>query len=111
MNRDFSMAIFWILILLGFIFYIHVVSAQIGSSDYQIHCASCHGDKGYGDGPDAHKYSPRPRNLVKDPFIQGDSEDQIVSTIKHGFNQMPPFYYLTDDERHDIAIYVRGFRK
>lgn len=77
---------------------------------FQNNCVRCHGEKGLGDGPDSKYYIPRPRNLAKDSFILGDSENQIANTIKYGFNQMPSFYYLTDDQRHAISKYVRSLR-
>lgn len=88
-----------------------VMAQDLGRIKYQVYCSRCHGDQGYGNGPDSKYYFPRPRDLVKDPFNNGDSENQIANTIRYGFNQMPQFDYLTDDERHVIARYVKGLRK
>lgn len=114
LNEEF---IFWgivvpILILLFLFMSVceYVKAEDLGRIKYQVYCSRCHGDQGYGNGSDARYYLPRPRNLVKDPFINGESENQIVNTIRYGFNQMPQFDYLTNDERHVIAIYVRTLR-
>ena len=82
-----------------------------GHELFKQNCVVCHGEKGEGDGPAAPGLYPRPRNLVKGSFIMGDSVEAIANTINNGFNQMPSFSNLTDDERHAIARYVKALRK
>ncbi len=34
--------------------------AKVGKADYEMHCASCHGETGKGDGPVAQALNPKP---------------------------------------------------
>jgi mono/diheme cytochrome c family protein len=58
-------------------------SALNGRALYETHCASCHGRRGTGDGPDAALYDPPPRNL-RDGFLARHSDPELVSRILDG---------------------------
>lgn len=83
-----------------------------GAGLFKANCVACHGDQGLGDGPAAAYLPVKPRNLTKDPFIQGDSVEAIATTISGGLNsQMPAFGgKLTEAEIDSLAKYVRSLR-
>jgi len=84
-----------------------------GASLFKDNCSGCHGESGAGDGPAAPYMGVKPRNLVKDPFIQGDSVAAISSTISGGLGAYMPAFgsKLTDPEIDSLAKYVRGLRE
>ncbi len=87
-----------------------------GKASYEMNCASCHGDKGLGDGVAGAALQPKPRNLVADKFKQGTKAEQVFATIAKGVDgtTMVPFGFLPEDERWALAYYVlelRGAKK
>lgn len=76
-------------------------------------CSACHGVRGDGNGPVAFAVKPPPRNLVKDPFKNGDSVERIYDTVTNGLpnTRMVGYPNLGDDERWALAYYVRQFRE
>jgi len=79
---------------------------------YTKNCETCHGANLDGNGPSAPYLNPRPRNLLKDKFKFGDSVTEIEKTIKEGLpgTSMPPFGFLSDKERTDLAAWIHGLR-
>lgn len=88
-------------------------------------CASCHGDKGYGDGTVAATLEPKPRDFRDvNAFKNGFDVQAIATTIAEGILQhaapatgatgapvhhqqgMPKFPHLSDVERQSLALYV-----
>ena len=62
-----------------------------GFAIYQERCVNCHGLKGRGDGTLASHLTPRPRNLVEEPWKYGDRPDQVLHVLAEGVkdSQMP----------------------
>ena len=54
-----------------------------GRALYEAHCASCHGPRGRGDGPDADLCDPRPRNL-REGFLARYSDAELAARILDG---------------------------
>jgi len=83
-----------------------------GKASFNLNCAACHGVSGEGNGPVAFAVKPRPRNLRKDRFVQGDAVEQIFGTITRGLpsGTMASYAQLPDDERWALAYYVTTFR-
>jgi mono/diheme cytochrome c family protein len=79
-----------------------------GKVSYEVNCASCHGDKGFGDGVAAAALEPKPRNLVRGTFKQGSNPEQVFATLAKGVagTTMVPFGHLSEDERWALAYYV-----
>lgn len=88
-------------------------------------CASCHGEKGYGDGTVAATLEPKPRDFRDvSAFKNGFDVQAIATTIAEGILQhaapatgatgapvhhqqgMPKFPHLSDVERQSLALYV-----
>ena len=65
-----------------------------GRALYQKHCASCHGDKGKGDGP-AESYEIEPATDLTDPALQERLTDgeilwKITTGLKSGTDVIMP---------------------
>lgn len=54
-----------------------------GGRLYRTRCASCHGDTGRGDGPDAAIFAQPPRNL-RDGFLDTYPKDDLVRRVREG---------------------------
>lgn len=79
-----------------------------GRASYQINCASCHGDKGRGDGVAAATLNPKPRAFATDKFKGGSKPAEIFATLGKGVvgTTMVPFAHLPEEERWGLAYYV-----
>ncbi|MFH1676507.1 MAG: cytochrome c, partial [bacterium] len=51
---------------------------------YENFCASCHGIKGYGDGPLARDLVPPPKNLGDSVWMAGQSNKHLFDAIRNG---------------------------
>jgi cytochrome c oxidase cbb3-type subunit 3 len=69
-------------------------------------CASCHGKRGRGDGPNAAMF--KPRDLVKLDWQDSVKDEEIAKVIKDGRNKMPAFN-LPDSTINDLVGHVRSF--
>ncbi len=68
-----------------------------GAELYEIHCASCHGDEGYGDGKKADNLETPMRELGSEEVLaQTDGELYYKSFI--GRDEMPNFEKKIDSE-------------
>lgn len=83
-----------------------------GKASYEVNCASCHGDRGLGDGVAAAALQPKPRNLVAEKFKQGTKPEQVFATLAKGVDgtTMAPFGFLPEDERWGLTYYVLDLR-
>jgi Cytochrome C oxidase, cbb3-type, subunit III len=92
--------------------------ARVGRALWQIHCETCHGSSGRGDGPNARLHEQRkghaPRNLT-DPNVQENLTDgeifwRVSKGIIEGDNIIMPSYEKKipfETERWQIVLYVR----
>ncbi|EQA43870.1 cytochrome C [Leptospira broomii serovar Hurstbridge str. 5399] len=81
-----------------------------GKEIFAANCASCHGEKGAGDGLAAANLNPKPRNY-KAPakeWKNGPTEAGILKTLNNGIpgGTMVAFKYLGDDKLKLVAKYV-----
>lgn len=83
-------------------------------------CAPCHGEGGRGDGPaaaslkDAWDRPAKPRDLRSAPLRGGDTARDLYRTLRTGLDgtPMPAFTEgMTDEQRWEIAAYVRDLRR
>jgi len=82
-------------------------SLKRGKVLYDIHCATCHGAEGRGDGPVGKKYIPVPMDLTL-PYVQTQPDGQLYYTISHGSIHMP--YYrdsIVRKERWHVINYIK----
>ena len=94
---------------------------RLGRALWQVHCETCHGTAGKGDGPNARLHERRkghaPRNLT-DPNVQENLTDgeifwRVTKGIIEGDNIIMPTYEnkATDMERWLLVLFVRELGK
>lgn len=83
--------------------------AEKGKDLFKLHCASCHGAKGYGDGEKAKGLNPPPRNYHTEPFKYGNDIASLYNTLLKGSpgTSMASFAQLSHEELMALAHYVR----
>ena len=87
-----------------------------GKEIYAAYCATCHGEKGAGDGPAAEFLFPGPRDFTKGSFklrstIGMPTDADLDRTIVRGIPgaAMPSFEFLTPEQRKELIAYLKGF--
>jgi cytochrome c oxidase cbb3-type subunit 2 len=90
---------------------------QAGKAAYDQHCARCHGDAGRGDGVDAKRFYPRPRDLTLGVYkfrstASGapPSDEDLFRTITQGLpgTNMPDWQHLDEATRWQLVYYLKG---
>lgn len=82
-------------------------SIERGKYKYNIHCATCHGDGGKGDGLVGQKYVT-PTDLTGD-YVQAKPGGDVYFTIKNGGLAIMPSYgdAVTPEDRWHIVNYIK----
>jgi len=84
-----------------------IASLDQGKTLFAANCASCHGDRGSGDGPTAGALAPPPTNFgLKEP-----TQRRALDVLEQGVpgTAMPPWKSQLDEEqRHALAEFVRS---
>jgi mono/diheme cytochrome c family protein len=78
---------------------------EAGRRVYTMHCATCHGEQGMGDGPDAGKHLPRPASFA-DMRPSYAVASQVIQNGVRG-TDMPSWPLLTSPEIQAVTFYVR----
>lgn len=83
-----------------------------GKNIFQANCATCHGEKGNGEGIAGKLLNPKPANFLNDTLMNNLSPFQIYNTIRLGISgtAMVPLNQLTDKEVWAVAFYVSSLR-
>lgn len=82
-----------------------------GKTLYDLHCASCHGPKGKGDGKKSEHLAKSPANLSLDE-IQRESEGEYFYKIKIGRNGLHSYKSKLDDqETWTVIHYMHTFKQ
>lgn len=91
---------------------------QKAQSNYMLHCAPCHGERGDGKGQLAEALSPPPRNHTDSKYFSSRTDDQLIKVVTGGGaalgldEGMPPFStILNKDEIKGVVAYVRSLCK
>ncbi|NOR65244.1 MAG: c-type cytochrome, partial [Candidatus Scalindua sp.] len=89
-----------------------------GKKIYETKCYYCHGIKGDGNGSDAPRLDPKPRNFTRDEYkirstahgVLPTDEDlfRIISSGVEG-SAMPFWNTLTSEERWQVIYYIKTF--
>jgi mono/diheme cytochrome c family protein len=113
-------------------FYVRKIPAQFpvsteflkrGQERFNIYCAPCHGESGYGNGPIAQRAMAlqpladagtsgwvKPQDL-QDPKILARPDGHIFNTITHGARTMPPYdKQISVPDRWAIIAYLRALQ-
>ncbi len=79
-----------------------------GSELYELHCASCHGDEGYGDGKKAETLETAMRELGSEE-VQAQTDGELYYKSIIGRDEMSSFEKKINDEeeRWLIINYLR----
>lgn len=80
-----------------------------GKAIYERHCMTCHGPRGYGDGPNALLLTIAPANFHR-PGSFMKSDEVLLRMIEHGGVFSPMHSWrgrLTDGEMQDVLAYIR----
>ena len=87
--------------------------AKAGKADYQIYCASCHGETGAGDGPVAQALNPKPARHNDGAYMNPLTDDHLFKVIKFGgaavgkSPMMAPLG-LSDQQIHNVIAFIRS---
>ena len=90
--------------------------AAAGQAAYAKSCARCHGVSGHGDGVDAKRFYPRPRDLALGVFkfrstASGTppSDEDLFRTITKGLpaSNMPDWQHLDEHTRWQLVYYLK----
>jgi mono/diheme cytochrome c family protein len=76
-----------------------------GKAIFDGNCAMCHGQDGKGNGPASSAFHPKPKDFHLPSFWQGNVKETITSTIKNGYNQMPPVN-LSPPQINEVINYM-----
>jgi mono/diheme cytochrome c family protein len=88
-----------------------------GKQLYQLHCASCHGPQGNGDGPAAVYLYPKPRDFTRGLFKvrstpdgEMPTDEDLLNTITRGMpgSPMPAFAFLNESDRKALVQHVKS---
>ena len=91
---------------------------KVGRQIYEQHCARCHGTNGDGQGPDAPRLYPQPRNFTLGTFkfrstASGTppTDEDLFRTLTNGLpgSGMPAWGGLSDEERWQLVYDVKHF--
>lgn len=83
-------------------------SNQLASVTWETQCASCHGSKGKGDGPEARV--TKPKDLTSRQWQASVTNEQLAQSIVRGKGQMPA-YNLPVSTVVSLVDYIRAMRK
>jgi len=81
-------------------------TAEQGEKIAKVNCASCHGDKGKGNGPAAVALNPKPADWTS-VRVQKESDGEIFWKITTGRGPMPSWRHLSENDRWAVVRYIR----
>ena len=83
-------------------------SISVGKTLFTRECASCHGDSGKGNGPDAADLSRQPPDFAAPP-VAAQTDGELFWKITEGRKPMPRFSRtLRDDQRWHLVNFIRS---
>lgn len=87
-------------------------SISAGKALWNLHCSSCHGKKGLGDGSKAAQLKTTPQDMTLASF-QSQSDGAIYYKISEGRKDMPSFKKKIPDAEDiwNLVNFVRTFKK
>jgi mono/diheme cytochrome c family protein len=87
-------------------------SISAGKALWNLHCSSCHGKKGLGDGSKAAQLKTTPQDMTLASY-QSQSDGAIFYKINEGRGDMPSFKKKIPDPEDvwSLVNFVRTFKK
>jgi mono/diheme cytochrome c family protein len=87
-------------------------SISAGKALWNLHCASCHGKKGLGDGSKAAQLKTQPQDLSA-AKLQSQSDGSLYYKISEGRDDMPSFKKKIPDTEDiwNLVNYIRTLKK
>lgn len=86
-------------------------SVSIGKSLYVKECASCHGESGRGNGPDAADLSRQPTDFAS-PAVRQERDGELFWKITEGKKPMPRYLRtFKEEDRWHVINYIRSLEK
>ena len=81
----------------------------IGKDLYSIHCRSCHGKTGLGDGPKAFELDSDVKDFTSNSF-KSQSDGSVYYKIMMGRNEMPSFEKKigNEEDRWLLVNYIKS---
>lgn len=86
-------------------------AAEAGAKVFATNCASCHGEKGYGDGPAGAALDPAPKNLVEVAAQAGD--DYLYWRVNEGKDGTAMIAWkgvLTEEQIWQVVAYIHTLK-
>lgn len=87
---------------------------EAGEETFTTLCATCHGEKGQGDGPGAAELDPKPADLSDQMMMSDLSDGYLFWRVTKGgamepFNSAMPAWEegLTEEKRWQVIAYIR----
>src|SRR5476651_1998077 len=83
-----------------------------GKALYSLHCASCHGKAGLGDGNKAAQLKTQPQDMSKSD-VQSQSDGTLFYKISEGRDDMPSFKKKLPDaeDTWSLVVFIRTLKK
>jgi glucose/arabinose dehydrogenase/cytochrome c5 len=79
-----------------------------GKQTYNLYCATCHGETGFGNGPARGARGDKPANFHRDKF-RHQVNGEIFWKLTNGRKDMPAFEkILTEEQRWQLVHYLRN---
>jgi len=87
-------------------------SLATGKSLWNLHCASCHGKKGLGDGSKSAQLKTQPDDMSK-AGVQSQSDGSLFYKIAEGRDDMPSFKKKIPDQEDlwSVVNYIRTLKQ
>jgi mono/diheme cytochrome c family protein len=87
-------------------------SIAAGKALWSLHCSSCHGKTGLGDGSKAAQLKTQPPDFTT-AAVQGQSDGSIFYKTSEGRDDMPSFKKKISDQDDlwSLVVYIRTFKK
>ncbi|HKO80676.1 MAG TPA: c-type cytochrome [Chitinophagaceae bacterium] len=86
----------------------NATTLQKGKETYNLYCATCHGETGFGNGPARGPLGDQPANFHRQRF-QKQTNGEIFWKMTTGRKDMPPFEkILSEEQRWQVVYYLRN---
>jgi mono/diheme cytochrome c family protein len=84
-----------------------------GKKIFATNCATCHGEKGEGNGPAGAYLTPKPANFAAGKFKYGGEAEQLFKTVSTGVDgtAMIAYTHLSEEDRWSVVHFIKTLKK